>query len=184
LRDELTKEAEELIEKAKEVSQKSQELMESKLACGCHPPCSYHAYMFDELSQMNDSFTADKALFEERTNEYNREYRGARERQSEYSQGITYQSPSSNNSRNNECPICDGKGYVVDHNPFGITDGSRPKEICHVCKGTGKSVVNGWGKCSSCNGEGYVTATRGVFDLLKNGGGNKKECPSCHGRGF
>ena len=57
------------------------------------------------------------------------------------------------------CPKCDGKGFYWRPFPRGSTGGSKKREKCEKCRGTGKITEPAhWEQCPKCRGTGKVQA--------------------------
>lgn len=74
-----------------------------------------------------------------------------------------------------KCPPCNGKGYH-----FNIINGDRAtytrRDTCNYCKGTGEvSVRKGENQCKNCGGSGNL-AGWGYSELGK--------CSICNGYGY
>jgi hypothetical protein len=173
--------------KLNEGLRETDEFVASQKLCGCKPLCSYHSNWKEENLQKLVQVRARMVEFIEDEKEFQAVLKQAEceaELREMTNPSPEYDSPSRNSemSSSHVCPECAGKGYIEDHNLLGINDVGE--ETCYMCKGSGKSVVNHWGKCSTCNGTGRVQKRRGAFDLLFHGGGNHKECHRCHGMGY
>jgi DnaJ-class molecular chaperone len=166
--------------KTEEIELALSEFKKSRALCGCDPMCPFHSNWASEINHKQQLLKEEAVFYQSLYNHWKK----TEDAQNMKYASLGYDSPRSNSAKSGSkvCPKCDGKGYIYDHNLLGIND--IGEETCYMCKGSGKSVVNHWGKCSTCNGKGRVPKRRGAFDLLFHGGGNRKECPRCHGMGY
>lgn len=164
--------------KSEEMKRLGDEFFQSQALCGCSPLCAYHTQMYYKVQQA----VAEAKLAAERLKQVAElAQQELRLRQDEHGYQASSQAQSRKQTGPKPCPQCNGKGTVLDHNPLGIQ--SQTKEKCSACDGRGLDRIT-YKRCSKCGGTGYTEGTRGWLDLLKNGGGNEKICPTCRGKKY